>query len=178
MTAFDQAFAFVLGHEGGFDMTAADPGNWTGGAVGKGTLKGTNWGISAAAFPGMDIEHLTQDDAKVIYKKQYWDAVRGDELHPPLALLCFDAAVNNGVGRAARWLQIAAGTKPDGLIGPATMAAIAAMTAHAGAAGLCAEFQAQRLSFMAGLSTWRTFGLGWARRLCQLPYQSLMMTEA
>jgi lysozyme family protein len=46
-----------------------------------------------------------------------------------------------------------------------------------GGAALCAEFLARRLSFMASLPTWRTFGLGWARRLCSLPYQSLTMTE-
>jgi hypothetical protein len=40
---------------------------------------------------------------------------------------------------------------------------------------LCAEFQALRLLFMAALPSWRTFGLGWARRLCLLPYQALQL---
>jgi hypothetical protein len=44
-----------------------------------------------------------------------------------------------------------------------------------GAVAVCAEFSARRLVFMTGLATWRTFGLGWARRLSQLPYQSLAM---
>ena len=178
MPAFEQAFAIVIGHEGGFDTTRADPGNWTGGAVGQGDLRGTNWGISAAAYPTLDIETLTQEDARAIYRRDYWDRLHADVLPPPLALLVFDAGVNNGVGRAAAWLQTAVGSVPDGQIGPATLAALQARVAALGGAGLCAEFQARRMAFMAGLPTWRSFGLGWARRLCQLPYQSILMSES
>lgn len=175
MTPFDQAFSIVLGHEGGFDNTQADPGNWTTGVVGQGVLKGTRWGISAAAYPRLDIAGLAQSDAAAIYRSDYWDRIEGDTLPPPLALLVFDAAVNNGVGHAVRWLQSAAGVAPDGQLGPKTHAAIDAMATNIGGAALCAEFLAQRLAFMAALPTWRIFGLGWARRLCQLPYQSITM---
>lgn len=177
MSAFEQAFAIVIGHEGGFDTTHADPGNWTGGAVGQGDLRGTNWGISAAAYPAVDIAALTQEAARSIYRTDYWDRLHADSLPPPLALLVFDAGVNNGIHRAVLWLQIAVGTAPDGQIGPATLAALKTRGAAIGGAGLCAEFQARRMDFMAGLATWRSFGLGWARRLCQLPYQSITMTE-
>ena len=173
-TTFAQAFTLVIGHEGGYSDESADPGNWTGGAVGAGELRGTKFGISAGAYPDLDIANLTLEQAQDIYRRDYWSRVRADDLPPPLALLVFDAAVNNGVGRATRWLQTAAGAVADGVIGPETMAAIAA-AAKGGGAGLCAEFQAQRLAFMAGLPTWRVFGLGWARRLCALPYQSLTM---
>jgi lysozyme family protein len=174
MTAFEQAFAIVVGHEGGYDATPADPGNWTGGAVGRGDLRGTKFGISAAAYPTLDIATLTPEQAQAIYRRDYWDRIGGDALPPPLALLVFDAAVNNGVDRAIRWLQLAAGVAEDGRLGPATLAAVAAGTG----AALCAEFMAQRLAFMAALPTWRVFGLGWARRLCALPYESLAMTGA
>ena len=33
-------------------------------------------------------------------------------------------------------------------------------------------YRIRRLLFMAGLPTWGQFGLGWARRLCLLPYQA------
>ena len=101
--------------------------------------------------------------------------VEGEALPPPLALLVFDAAVNNGVGHAIRWLQSAVCVNADGQIGPATRAAIVSASSRSGGAAICAEFQAQRLAFMASLPTWRIFGLGWARRLCQLPYQSMNM---
>ncbi len=175
MDVFARAFAVVIGEEGGWSAERADPGNWTGGAVGSGALRGTKFGISAAAYPTLDIAALTLAEAQAIYRRDYWDRVRGDELPPPLALLVFDAAVNNGVGRAARWLQLAAGAAPDGVIGPVTLAAVAARAGEGDA--LCAEFLARRMDFMATLPTWRSFGLGWARRLCALPYRSMTFFE-
>lgn len=171
MTAFDEAFRIVVGEEGGYTTNPADPGNWTGGACGRGLCNGTRYGVSAAAYPSLAIATLTLDAARAIYRRDYWDPVQGDRLPPPLALLVFDAAVNNGVSRAVRWLQQAAGVAPDGTMGPRTLAAVAARADQ----GMLAEFQAQRLVFMAGLPTWRTFGLGWARRLCRLPYAAIAM---
>ncbi len=174
--AFDRALAIVVGTEGGFTSNPADPGNWTGGKPGLGECRGTKFGISAASYPQLDIAGLTVAGAGAIYRRDFWDRIAGDSLPPPLALLVFDAAVNNGVGRAARWLQAAVGTVPDGAVGPGTLAAVArAAEVPGGGAAICAEFLARRVTFMAGLPTWRTFGLGWARRLVRLPYQSMTM---
>jgi lysozyme family protein len=159
MSAFDQAFAIVVGHEGGFTDNSQDPGNWTGGAVGKGVCRGTKFGISAAAYPSISIADLTLADAQSIYRRDYWIPIGGDALAPPLALLAFDAAVNNGVCRSKAWLDVAEKRGGTG-------------------AAICAEFLAQRINFMAGLSTWRVFGLGWSRRLAALPYQSVTLTSA
>jgi len=178
MDAFDQAFAFVIGHEGGYTAIAADPGNWTGGRCGMGECRGTNWGISAACYPQLDIRALTQAQAAQIYQRDYWSRAGCDRLPPPLALLVFDAAVNNGVGRAVRWLQAVLGVAGTGVIGSDTLAAIeaqASKTQVGHGATLCVEFQARRLAFMAQLPTWRTFGMGWARRLCALPFQAVQM---
>ncbi len=157
MAAFEQAFAHIIGNEGGFTNNPADPGNWTGGRPGQGECRGTKYGISAHAYPDTDIAALTLEDAQTIYRRDYWDRLEADSLPPPLALLAFDAAVNNGLGRARQWLTLAH-KQPNG-------------------ASICAEFQAQRLAFMASLPTWKVFGLGWSRRLCRLPYDSLTMTE-
>jgi lysozyme family protein len=172
MSVFDQAFELVIGHEGGFTDNAADPGNWTSGRCGEGECRGTNWGISAAAYPRLDIRNLTIERAKAIYQTDYWLRIRGDELPAPLGLLVFDTAVNMGVGRAVLILQAALGVTQDGALGPGTLAAV--RKAGPGAA-LCAEFQARRLVFMAGLPVWRSFALGWARRLCALSYQAIEM---
>ena len=157
MDAFEQAFAQIIGNEGGFTSNQADPGNWTGHERGQGECRGTKFGISARAYPRLDIANLTLDGARAIYRRDYWDKLGADQLPGPLALLAFDAAVNNGLGRARQWLSLA-------------------RTQSTGAA-ICAEFQAQRLTFMASLPTWRTFGLGWSRRLCRLPYEALTMPE-
>ena len=172
--SFERLFAIVVGIEGGYSAERADPGNWTGGAVGAGELRGTKFGISAAAYPTLDIANLTLADAQAIYRRDYWDRVCGDDLPPPLALIVFDAAVNNGVARAARWLQRAGGVAEDGVIGPVTLAAVTGGARDP--AALCAEFLAQRLVFMASLLTWRDFGLGWARRLCALPWQAMALS--
>lgn len=174
MTAFEKAFAIVVGEEGGFGADPRDPGNWTGGRCGAGTCRGTKFGISAASYPTVDIAGLSLDAARLIYRRDYWDAVRGDELPPGLALLVFDSAVNNGVGQSVRWLQAAAGVTADGALGARTLEAVAKSSETA----LQAEFQAVRLLFMSGLPTWRTFGRGWARRLCRLPYEATKMEIA
>jgi lysozyme family protein len=110
-TAFDAAFTAVLGAEGGYVNNPADPGGET------------NWGISRRSYPDLDIAHLTWDDAKAIYRRDFWDKIQGDKLPPPLAMIVFDSAVNNGPARAAKWLQRAVGVTEDGIIGPATLAA-------------------------------------------------------
>ena len=61
----------------------------------------------------------------------------------------------------------------DGAMGVATLAAVAARSGSG--AVLLSEFQAQRLAFMAALPTWRSFGLGWSRRLCRLPFDAIEM---
>ena len=111
MAAFDYAFAIVVGVEGGYTANLADPGNWTGGACGRGECRGRKFGISAASYPDVDIASLSQDQAAAIHKRDYWDHIQGDALPPALALLVFDAVVNNGVARAACWLQLALGVK-------------------------------------------------------------------
>jgi lysozyme family protein len=173
MTAFDQAFTFVVGAEGGYTNDPRDPGNWTGGRVNSGACRGTNWGISAAAFPTRDIAALTRDDAQSIYRARYWAPIEGDTLPPPLALLVFDAAVNNGPARAIRWLQQALGVNADGAMGPPTRAALAARTSDAPT--LCADMLAYRTDYMARLPGWQVFGLGWARRLTSLPFHAMQM---
>ena len=164
MDNFARCFAFTLGAEGGYSNNPADPGNWTGGAVGNGELRGTNFGISASAYPQLDIANLTQSQAEDIYRRDYWGILQGDSLALPVALVAFDAAVNAGPKRAVTWLQQAAGLSADGVLGPATLAALTAGETIA----LAREALARRLEFSTHLSTWASFGLGWSRRIISL----------
>jgi lysozyme family protein len=178
MSKFDRMFDLVAAHEGDFTNNPADPGNWTGGEVGTGTCRGTRFGISAAAYPDLEIANLTLDAAKTIYRRDYWDRIAGDQLPTAVALLAFDAAINSGTSRAVRWLQQAAGVAQDGVIGPKTLEAIGKIADESdGIAALCTELLAQRLAFMTSLATWKTFGLGWARRLCRLPYEAFAIAS-
>ena len=124
------ALKATFAHEGGFQIMRGDRGNWTGGAVGKGELKGTKYGIAANSYPNEDIRNLTIDRAAFIYRNDFWGASRCDEWKSQIiANVYFGWAVNQGQGTAARILQRAinyAGyPRPvivvDGKIGPATV---------------------------------------------------------
>jgi len=107
----DRAFAWILQTEGGYVNDPRDPGGET------------RYGISKRAYPAVEISKLSPDDAKAIYRRDYWDACRCSELPAAVALAVFDAAVNQGVGVAARLLQKALVLAEDGVLGPATMGA-------------------------------------------------------
>lgn len=179
MSSFDRAFDILIGHEGGFTDNPRDPGNWTGGAIGQGVLRGTRWGISAAAYPELDIAALILAEARAIYRRDYWDPVLADALPPSIALLAFDAAVNCGVRTAIRWLQGAVGAAPDGIAGPRTRAAAArACATQEGRERVATKMLARRNLHNAALRAWGDFGLGWSRRLFALPFQAMRMEEA
>jgi len=72
-SAFNSAVQIVLRDEGGYTADPRDAGNWTGGRVGAGALKGTNFGISAAQYPNLDIEGLTRDEAIEIWRRNWWE---------------------------------------------------------------------------------------------------------
>src|SRR5215472_5887330 len=92
---FLRAFELLIGHERGFQNDPRDGGNWTGGKTGAGELKGTNWGISAASYPALDIKNLRLEEAQAIYEKDFWEAAGCPDCPPRLAFAVFDAAVNN-----------------------------------------------------------------------------------
>ena len=164
MSVFDNAFAAVVGNEGIFTSNPLDPGNWTGGRTNVGTCKGTKYGVSAAAYPALDIANLTLADAEAIYRRDYWDKIAGDSLPPPVALVVFDAFGKFRVVSSDQWLQTACGVTGGRHHRAITIAAVR----KASVVGLVIECNAQRLLFMASLPTWRTFGLGWTARVVRL----------
>lgn len=161
MAAFDTAFERVIGHEGNLSMDPTDRGNWTSGIVGVGELKGTKYGISAMSYPHLDIKNLTLDQAKQIYRVDFWSKVNGDRLPDGVSYQLFDFAVNSGIGTAIRYLQRSVGVADDGQWGPASQAAADAMTETDIIKLLCAE----RLEYMTKLTGWPVNSRGWARRI-------------
>ncbi len=152
MSNFETFVTRVLEHEGGFVNHPRDPG------------KATNFGITqrvarAHGFTG-DMRNLPRSKAIEIYRTDYWQAIRGEELPPAVAWQVMDCAVNHGVRRAIQFLQRAVGTTPDGIFGPKTLAAAKA----ADAVQVVLMINAARLQFYTELDTWATFGKGWVRR--------------
>jgi lysozyme family protein len=156
-----KAFDRVIGHEGLFQNEPGDRGNWTGGEIQKGILRGTKFGISARTYPNLDIFNLTVEQAKDIYYKDWWLKLEMDLFQPALSYQMFDAAINHGMHNATKMLQRAVGAVDDGSIGPATKTAIDKMPLD----DILMCFLAERLDFMTYVGTWNTFGKGWARRI-------------
>jgi lysozyme family protein len=164
---FAEALQKVLKHEGGFVNHPADPGGMT------------NLGCTKAVWEEhcghlvdeKTMRALTPADVAPLYKRKYWDKVKGDELPSGVDYVVFDAAINSGPGRAAKWLQACVGVEPDGGIGPKTLAAVAGF----GAKDLIEDYSKRRLSFLMDLPTWGTFGKGWGRRVAETEESALKM---
>jgi lysozyme family protein len=158
---FHKAFELTLEHEGLFTNDPADRGNWTGGAINSGELKGTKFGISAMTYSHLDIINLTQQEAKVIYKKDFWDASQLSDFEAVISILWFDAIVNSGKRNANKIMQRAIFVKDDGVVGPITRKAINGNDAKK----VALMFLAERLNFYTRLPTFNDFGRGWVRRV-------------
>lgn len=158
MDKWGKAIDFVLAYEGSYVNDPNDAGGET------------NWGISKRAYPSIDIKALTKDQAVEIYRKDYFEAVHGDELPEGLAIAVFDCAVNQGVLTACRLLQVALGVKVDGIVGPQTIGA----AFKQGQKGLVLFLmqRAKRYMQTTGVQTW---GANWGERLVRLT--SLVVEE-
>lgn len=151
MSSFDDAFDALIGNEGGYSNNPADPGGET------------MWGVTArvaraSGYTG-PMKDLPRDTAKAIAKKLYWDPLRLDELDARVAFQIFDANYNGG--HPVIWMQGAAGAKVDGLIGPATIAAVQATDPLR----FMLRWNALRLRYLTSLKTFSTFGKGWTNRI-------------
>jgi lysozyme family protein len=154
---YAESLQAVLVHEGGFVNNPKDPGGMT------------NLGCTKAVweeYVGHPVDEkamraLTPADVAPLYKRKYWDKICGDDLPAGVDYVVFDAAINSGAGRAAKWLQACVGVEPDGGIGPKTIAAVQGFDAKL----LVTDYCKRRLSFMMDLPTWPTFGKGWTRRV-------------
>lgn len=94
MSGFNEAWAFVLAHEGS--------GCWQG----AGEDAQTCWGIYLKANPDLKSEWpLSKYRATEVARTRYWDAVGAEVLPAALALMAFDAAFNQGVPLARRTLK-------------------------------------------------------------------------
>ena len=113
LTSFDEIIDITLEHEGGYVHDPKDLGGET------------NFGIAGRFYPDVDIKNLTKEGAKEIYKRDYWDKNKIDDLPDNLKHIFFDMCVNQGRGTAVKILQRAINAKGgdltvDGGFGPGT----------------------------------------------------------
>lgn len=159
--AFKAWCAFLDPTEGGLSLDPRDPGNWTSGKPGIGVLKGTKYGISASAYPALDIASLTLDQADDLRKKDYWDKISGDLIHPSIAFVLAEAAYGSGPITAVKEMEGILGTAEDGILGPNDREAMNRMRLD----DILVNYSARRIVFESHLRIWSDYDTGWSRRL-------------
>ena len=153
---FEKSLAELLKHEGGYVNHPSDPGG------------ATNLGVTQAVWEDWIDRSVTEEEMKALtptkvaplYREMYWDRIKGDKLPSGVDYCVFDAAVNSGVSRAAKWLQTTVGAVADGAIGEQTLKQVLLTNPQM----VINKYSAIRLEFLKGRSTWLTFGKGWERR--------------
>lgn len=156
---FESSLEIVLKSEGGFINHPSDPG----GATNLGVTKKVWESWVGKPVPISDIRNLTPKQVSPLYKKQYWDAVRADDLPSGLDYLVFDFAINAGVFRAIKTLQKALSIVDDGVFGNKTLESIK----KADLTDLISRFSDLKEQFYKSLPTFSVFGKGWMRRVAE-----------
>jgi lysozyme family protein len=119
---FEKALRFVLESEGGFVNRIEDKGGPTNLGITLKTLQQAYKDFDYGDFndDGIvdieDIKSLDESKAAVIYKRYFWDVIKGDELPSKVDYVTFDSAVNHGPRNAGKFLQKAINRQKDSLV--------------------------------------------------------------
>ena len=173
---YEECLKMILHHEGGYVNHPKDPGGETNLGVTKRVY--AEWCMKEG-YNVKDMKDLEVKDVAPIYRKNYWDRIKADELPSGLDLCVFDFGVNAGTGRSAKYLQTLIGTVADGGIGPNTLRALDEFISSQehGVKDTILKFQAERQNYYESLSTFDTFGKGWTRRVEETTQSALGMVE-
>ena len=166
---FDKCLEMLLEHEGGYVNNVNDRGGMT------------NLGVTKRVYDEwigresteQEMRDLTPDDVAPIYKKNYWDRVKGDQLPSGVDWCAFDWAVNSGSGRPAKAIQRAVGATQDGAIGNQTLGLVAEKDPKF----IIDYVYTVRQAFYESLDDYKHFGRGWSRRNTETLHQAMEMVE-
>lgn len=145
----------IFKHEGGYVNDPRDAGGET------------NMGISKRAHPNVDIKKLTKATARTIYRRDYWDKIKGGQFPDGLDLVVMDPSVNSGASRGVKWMQKALGVAVDGKVGPKTILAAKAPTPK-NSIKVIQDACAARMGFLRGLKVWSVYKGGWSTRVASV----------
>jgi lysozyme family protein len=105
---FPACLAITLKYEGGYSDNPRDPG----GPTCRGITQRVYDAYRHGPLGYRSVRYIAENEVQDIYRHQYWDAIRGDDLPAGVDLIAFDIAVNSGPGRATQWLAASAGYPP------------------------------------------------------------------
>lgn len=155
------AMAFVARSEGGLAEIKGDAGGFTGYGVSLAFLKAHGIDIDGDGDTDRnDILMITPQKAEELFDKYFWTPLRCGDMPPAIAVVLYDAGINQGTGYAARALQRAAGVTVDGVIGDGTLAGV-----HKNPAKVLLNLCVDRMFRYMTRPLWNTCKLGWTRRL-------------
>ena len=160
---FELCLDEVLLKEGGFVNDPRDPG----GATNMGITLRTLAAWRHADVTAEEVEKLGHDEACDIYRANYWNVMRCDDLPRGVDLFVFDFGVNAGPATSVKLLQKVAGAESDGSIGPLTLRAVASSDSRT----LIEALTTARLDHYRNLAGYPTFGKGWEKPLHGDPQQ-------
>lgn len=165
---FTRSLPKILTHEGLYSNNPADPG----GATMKGvTQRVFTEYLAANGQPSRDVRTITDAELTAIYRKRYWDIAKLDKLAPGVSYVVFDGNVNSGVSQSVKWLQRALQAMGlyqgaiDGIIGQGTILAAGGVNDND---ALVAKIIERREAFLRSLTTFKTFGKGWLKRIADV----------
>lgn len=162
---FSRSLQKVLVHEGGFSDDPKDPGG--------ATMKGVTQRVydeyrRSLTLEPLPVKNISGTELQAIYRRKYWDEIKGSKLAPGVSYVVFDGAVNSGVAQSVKWLQRALQSlglyqgSVDGVIGPGTLLAASGVFDND---ALIAAIIDRRRAFLKALKTFNTFGKGWMSRI-------------
>jgi len=169
--SYNIALTRLLKDEGGYTDHPSDPGGPTNFGI---TLADARryWKGNATAH---DVRALPQSVARKIYREQYWNALRCDDLPAGVDYAVFDYGVNSGIGRAGKVLRrILKLSDRTSIVSDEVIAAAKASAARDLVIAICAE----RLAFLTSLKTFPVFGRGWTTRVNGVRIAALAMAES
>lgn len=162
---------FVLSWEGGFVNNPADPG----GATNKGITLAT-WQRRGRDLNGdgridvADLKLITDDDAKQIMRRYYWDKWKADQIKSQsIANILVDWVWGSGT-YGITIPQKLLGVSADGVVGPKTLAAINGQDPETLFKALKARREQHFRNIAANNPSSQQFLTGWLRRLDGIGY--------
>lgn len=178
-----QALKLTAGLEGGYSNHKNDPGGPT--------MKGVTLKVYQAfakrkgrGKPGIaELQRISDADVEEIFREQYWNGVRGDDLPAGVDFAAGDFAFNSGSVQAAKDLQrtvtglgFDAGGA-DGRIGELTLKAVREALAALGEDAVINAYLDRRWAFMQKLKNFPTFKNGWKARIASVRKNALAVAH-
>lgn len=166
-SSFTEVMPYIFQEEVGYVDNPKDPG----GATNMGITIGTLSGWLGRSVTKQDVKALSKGVATNIYRQQYWDKIRGDDLPSGIDYAVFDFAVNSGPARAITMLQQILRVQESGVIDAKTRTAIAEHSIQ----DLINAISDKRAQWLEGLASAATFGPGWLARVRRVRIRALAL---